>query len=229
MALAIQNYGTGTVGPLSYQLGDPNQGPWQAQPGLTISTPTGPSQMGSMSTSSVQFSITAAPEAFPRTILIPVSAWLDGSLAAVAYVPVALSPQLSDVVVNQENSSIRLWDHEIEDGDLVTVTLNGSPIVTSHFLTNAGTVFPVHYRFGRNVLVIHALNEGSLSPNTASISFADVVQGPKVQQYGLPTGATVQLIITYDPDAFQAASTNGALPLPTLRSCESALERGCPN
>jgi hypothetical protein len=153
--------------------------------------------------------------------------FLDGSFAAVAHVPVEVTPQLTDVVVNQENSTIRLWDHEVEDGDLVTVTLNGSPLVVSHYLTNAGTIFPVDYRLGRNVLVIHALNEGNLTPNTASIGLADVVQGPNTQQYGLPTGATVQLVITYDPDALNAGVGNGALPAPTLRGCDGALERGC--
>lgn len=110
----------------------------------------------------------------------------------------------------------------------MTVTLNGAPLATDFTLTNAGTSFPVTYRTGRNVLVVRALNEGSLVANTAAVDLTNVVSGPATQTYGLNTGGTVQLTITFDPAARGTGLNYSRTPPPATKTrCDSNVGSDC--
>ncbi len=90
--------------------------------------------------------------------------------------------------------TITLWDNAAEDGDIVSVYLNGTWIIENHTLTNAGTNFNVPTSMlnsGANDLVVFALNEGSSGPNTVSIS----INGEEIDNFspGLLTGEAVQI------------------------------------
>ncbi len=90
--------------------------------------------------------------------------------------------------------TIRLWDNAAEDGDIVSVYLNGNWIIENHTLLKAGTVFNFSTSLlqpGANDLVVFALNEGSSGPNTVSIA----VNGQEIKNFspGLLTGEAVRI------------------------------------
>ncbi|HET7464951.1 MAG TPA: hypothetical protein VFJ82_27150 [Longimicrobium sp.] len=226
--LSIRNEGGDTARAITYRLADPVTGAFTPPAWLQVQLGAGPATLLPQASGVVRLSVQADVDAPERSVVVPVAAVLNGKIVTVATVTVEVDPQLSDVVVNREQSSIRLWDHGQQDGDLVTVTLNGAALATGHSLTNAGTVFPVQYRRGRNVLIIRALNEGSLSPNTASVGLADVVRGVGTQAYELPTGGVATLTITYDPNATAVRAPGSAAPPPArLRACGAGVRGDC--
>lgn len=212
---------------ITYRLATGTGASWTRPVWLTVSAPSGPNTLNPQASGTVSLSVSVSAVAPRQTVLIPIQVLVEGTVTSSGVLSVTIEPQLSDLVVNRQQSTIRMWDHGQQDGDLVTVTLNGAPIATGHSLTNAGTSFPVNYRVGRNVLVVRALNEGSLVPNTAALGFANVVKGTATQTYNLNTGGTVQLTIIYDPSAQQAAREAGAPPTPQFTRCGSAAERDC--
>jgi len=105
---------------------------------------------------------------------------------------------LSDVTVSQATITITVTDNGTEiDGDTIDILLNGSPVVTSHVLLAApGTDFELVLQAGTNELEIVAINEGTVSPNTAELAISDVVEGEPVQDWRLSTGESGSLTIT---------------------------------
>ena len=92
--------------------------------------------------------------------------------------------------------SVELWDHAAEDGDIVSVYLNGEWLknMENFSLLNAKTQFLVSrskLKIGDNQLVVFAQNEGSVGANTASIA----INGSQVQGFspGLHTGEAVNV------------------------------------
>lgn len=101
-----------------------------------------------------------------------------------------------DVIIprNQGVFTIRLWDNAAEDGDIVSVYLNGDWIIENHSLLKAGTDFTFStslLNIGANDLVVFALNEGSSGPNTVSIA----INGEEINNFnpGLLTGEAVRI------------------------------------
>lgn len=105
-----------------------------------------------------------------------------------------INPNATTIPRAQSLFTIRLWDNAAEDGDIVSVYLNGQWIIENHTLTNAGTNFTFSTSLlnpGANDLVVFALNEGSSGPNTVSIA----VNGTEVPNFkpGLLTGEAVRI------------------------------------
>ena len=105
-----------------------------------------------------------------------------------------------DTIINispfDNTFNIKLWDHAAEDGDRVSVYLNGTWIIENHSLLNEpGTVFSVStsYLFsGNNDLVVFALNQGTSGPNTVSIAINNGVI--KNFSPNLQTGAGIRIV-----------------------------------
>jgi len=125
-----------------------------------------------------------------------------GELLLVAYSqPFTIVPQstggLSDVTVDRRDVQVVLTDDGREiDGDTVDVYLNGSPVVVGHVLTETGTVFALELSAGENLFEIYAVNEGTVSPNTALLEISDVTEGLTSQQWRLAAGEYGRLTIT---------------------------------
>ncbi|MFM2268835.1 MAG: hypothetical protein RL757_2276 [Bacteroidota bacterium] len=68
---------------------------------------------------------------------------------------------------------IEIWDNDQEDGDEITVTLNGRLLVQNFSLKTKHRKIRFPVREGKNKLIVHADNLGSAPPNTASLSFFD--------------------------------------------------------
>jgi hypothetical protein len=74
------------------------------------------------------------------------------------------------VHVTSSTIYLRLWDDAAEDGDVVSVYLDGVLVINNHMLTNAGNTFPLTVTSGNNDLVLVAMNQGSSGPNTCALS-----------------------------------------------------------
>ncbi len=65
---------------------------------------------------------------------------------------------------------VKFYDNASEDGDLVSLNVNGSWVLQNILLTNAGTNYNIPVVKGTNWLNLYALNQGSSGPNTVSIT-----------------------------------------------------------
>ncbi len=74
------------------------------------------------------------------------------------------------VSVTSSTISITLWDDGKEDGDIVSVWLNKKLVLDNYVLTNAKRSFSFTINTGSNELVLFAVNEGTVGPNTAALS-----------------------------------------------------------
>lgn len=205
VTFTLENAGYEPTGQLTYAFDAPFDGTYA---GVTVTRPDGPSSLEAGQLGFVEFQIRTRPDAPSRLHLPRLIVYEDGVEATSQHLGVYILPQLTDIVVNQASSSINLVDSGRQDGDLITIRLNGATVISGHSLLNSGTEFPVAYRNGRNVLTIEALNEGSLVPNTAQVEFRNVTSGQAVQQYGLNTGQVVTVNILLDPDSGPVASSS---------------------
>lgn len=127
--------------------------------------------------------------------------------------PTAKEPLIDgfrDVIVNQNQVSVRFRDNAVQDGDRIRVALNGVVIDNDLLLTNAGTSITLNLLPGVNILEITALNQGA-DPPDAALNTAEVSIGNEIQtSRGLRTGETVVLnIINTSPTANPNAVTAG--------------------
>ncbi len=89
---------------------------------------------------------------------------------------------LTNVTVSQREVELVLCDNGDQiDGDRIRLTVNGKVILEDHTLIGEGTTVPISLDEGANQIVILALNEGDVSPNTVEVTTSHVVEGPPVQ------------------------------------------------
>lgn len=100
--------------------------------------------------------------------------------------------------------TMKFWDHATQDNDIVTVRLNGQALVTNFDMNQCGgpnepgagpCVFTRTLPANSAIpLEITAINEGSISPNTAALK---VIGGctPERQEWGLSAGSTGRINI----------------------------------
>jgi hypothetical protein len=109
---------------------------------------------------------------------------------------------LSDIGISGTSLAYILRDFGVQDGDTVNIKISqfGRTIFTNNnfVLTNAGNNFAINLRPGVASLEIYAVNEGSISPNTAEIKVNNVTRGQATQSYSLSTGETATLRIATD-------------------------------
>ncbi|MBB4635887.1 hypothetical protein [Longimicrobium terrae] len=221
--VTVTNEATTASGPITFRLAHPRTGAWEPYPWMQVSITGAPSSISAGQSRTVRIAASIHSSAPESQEIVPIVAMQDGRVVAWTYLRVGVRPQLSSVVVNRGQSTLRLWDYGTQDGDIVTVTVNGATVASSLSLTNAGMTIPVEYRRGRNVIVIRAHNEGSLPPNTAAIGLADVVRGDATQEWGLFAGGTAQLTATFDPGATASPGLRvGEPPTATYFRCAGA-------
>lgn len=79
-----------------------------------------------------------------------------------------------ELLVETGNITISLWDHGRQDGDIVSIYLNGEPVVSKHTLTYKKKVYQVNLDTAKpNDLFLYAHNLGRFAPNTVSIEIND--------------------------------------------------------
>ncbi len=81
---------------------------------------------------------------------------------------------VKELEVNSKIVQIKLWDHGREDGDIVSIYLNGYPIVSKYNLTYQKKGFELKLDPSQpNDLFLYAHNLGRFPPNTVSIEIID--------------------------------------------------------
>lgn len=99
--------------------------------------------------------------------------------------------------VTSEKISVRLWDDKAEDGDIVSVALNGVWVMQNYTLKNAGETFDFCClnSGANNDFVVLAMNQGTSGPNTCAITInsgkqidlsPNLLTGQKVSIYFKP-------------------------------------------
>ncbi len=106
------------------------------------------------------------------------------------------SNQTVDISQSDNQFEIILWDDAAEDGDIVSVYINEEWIIDNHSLVNDSTFFYFStnkLNAGKNDLVLFAVNEGSVGPNTVSMSINGTEVNIPSFESGLQTGEAVQI------------------------------------
>ena len=79
-----------------------------------------------------------------------------------------------ELVVENPNIMISLWDHGRQDGDIVSIYLNGEAVVTKHTLTYKKKQYEITLDTSKsNNLFLYAHNLGRFAPNTVSMEIRD--------------------------------------------------------
>jgi len=75
---------------------------------------------------------------------------------------------------DSENITIKIWDHGRQDGDIVSIYLNGVSVVSKYYLTYWKKEFKVKLDPKKsNDLFLYAHNLGDSPPNTVSVEISD--------------------------------------------------------
>lgn len=69
--------------------------------------------------------------------------------------------------VKTEKIQLEIWDGQIEDGDIISVQVNGAKVADKLMVTKAKQRFGVSLRPGNNRILFRAENLGRIPPNTA--------------------------------------------------------------
>ncbi|NNF36704.1 MAG: hypothetical protein HKN68_21560 [Saprospiraceae bacterium] len=112
---------------------------------------------------------------------------LEGTQEPLASIPVSLEGRTikkkeeGSIKVDAELIEVEVYDHMIQDGDIVSLNFNGEWVLKRHKLTSQ----PVNLRLklnpeGKNYLILHAENLGQRPPNTMALSYR---AGGKKRQY----------------------------------------------
>ncbi len=84
---------------------------------------------------------------------------------------------IKELEFDTEKITVKIWDHGIQDGDIVSIYLNGSPVVSKHYLTYQMREFDIKLDPEKpNDLFLYAHNLGDAPPNTVS---AEITNGKK--------------------------------------------------
>ena len=81
---------------------------------------------------------------------------------------------VKELEVDSDQIQIVLWDHGRQDGDIVSIYLNGLEVIKKHHLTYREVVFEIDLDASqKNDLFLYAHNLGKFPPNTVSIKIKD--------------------------------------------------------
>ena len=79
-----------------------------------------------------------------------------------------------EMTFNNEEIVIKIWDHGRQDGDIVSIFLNGNAVISKHYLTYYKRAFKVKLDPNKcNDLFVYAHNLGNAPPNTVSVQISD--------------------------------------------------------
>ena len=115
--------------------------------------------------------------------------------------------EIDEIVVTQQNVTISVWDHGCEDGDVITLRINGQAFLSNYRLTNAVKNFNVTLPVGTNLLELVAVDSGTDCPpqpdrsktwNSAAIKITHAIKGGN-QTWKLKQGAVIRANFVVSP------------------------------
>ncbi len=80
------------------------------------------------------------------------------------------------IKVHSPNLTIKIYDHQIVDGDIVSLYLNNEWVVENYTLKKEYLELKITVDEGDNSLILYAINLGKYKPNTAAIIINDGVK-----------------------------------------------------
>ena len=108
--------------------------------------------------------------------------------------------ELGSITCTTPTITVEAWDHGAIDGDRVDIIHNGMLILHDLLLTGGAQSLTLDLQSGANTVDIRALNEGTISPNTAAFRVRD---GNGVEllnsSWEMFTGEVGRLIVLYVP------------------------------
>jgi hypothetical protein len=102
-----------------------------------------------------------------------------------------------DFTINWEGNKLRLfiWDANMEDGDKITLIINGNIILDDFETTNKRKKIKYKLAKGENIIEIKATNLGSSPPNTSRLELVDnKTKYPIITQLELGKTAIIKII-----------------------------------
>ena len=95
---------------------------------------------------------------------------------------------------------LEIWDDQKEDGDIISLSLNGNWIIENFELKKQPHIIELTLdQTGQNLLILYAINLGKSPPNTAAISVSDGENKKKfVLKSDTKTSGTISIF--YDPE-----------------------------
>jgi hypothetical protein len=85
-----------------------------------------------------------------------------------------------DIWVDSAQVQLKIWDNNLVDGDIISLSLNGSWILKQHTVTKGKKKLWIRLTQKSNILVLYAENLGSKPPNTAAIIVNDGKKEQKI-------------------------------------------------
>ncbi|MDH5475715.1 MAG: hypothetical protein OEX22_08505 [Cyclobacteriaceae bacterium] len=82
----------------------------------------------------------------------------------------------SKAKVSKSTVTVSVWDHQVVDGDIISLILNGEWILENYMLKKEKNTFEINLKEGENILILYAKNLGKYVPNTAAIVVDDGIK-----------------------------------------------------
>ena len=120
-------------------------------------------------------------------------------LSATSQITVVKEKGMDDITVNEKTVTVTFWDHGQEDGDMIDILINGEVVFPGITLKNAHQSRTITMNADIIVVGFRALNEGRISPNTATVTFTSVTAGKPSQTYELKQNQEANMNMTYKP------------------------------
>lgn len=104
---------------------------------------------------------------------------------------------LGTITVQSKDITFFTWDSGLIDGDIISLVVNGTTVLSNYELT--GNKFPVQVALefeGYNYVMLFAHNEGDIPPNTAALSVDDgVIEQDLILSADLSTNGAYNVIV----------------------------------
>ncbi|MGB5667768.1 MAG: hypothetical protein WBM53_13040 [Maribacter sp.] len=88
---------------------------------------------------------------------------------------------VKEMAFDNDKISVSIWDHGRQDGDIVSIYLNGHTVISKHLLTYNKKPFEIKLDPTKpNDLFLYAHNLGKYPPNTVSVEISDGKTSEKI-------------------------------------------------
>jgi hypothetical protein len=108
---------------------------------------------------------------------------------------VIMSDKKHQILVDDINPTLEIFDHMKQDGDIISLYYNGTWIFENLSLERKPKKFILQLNEkGKNYLILHAINEGSVPPNTIGINYTHKGRKKRyIMQSNLMTSQMVEI------------------------------------
>ena len=80
---------------------------------------------------------------------------------------------IDSLYTQQQELTFAIWDDALQDGDSISLSINGKWIIQNKLVTNIPQFFKITVQPGVNNIVFVANNLGSIPPNTSILEIID--------------------------------------------------------